>query len=455
MATDPSGDARESNGIDLTGQYIAGRYQVVGLLGRGSMGYVYRALDQNLQTDVVLKIPSETRRKHVGFLQRFRQESKFLVQLRHPHIISILDVGQFDEVPFFVMQYVAGGALDTQLRGKQGKRRILSPRTLQKWLPQIAAALDFMHAQDCIHRDVKPANILFDRGGNPYLSDFGLSKILLTAEEDSSSTAAGAVIGTPNYVAPELVLGKEFDGSADQYSLAISVYETLTGVLPFEGATASATMVNQVRNRPQDPREINPRIPNELAEVILRGMSKRADRRYPSCSDFADACLEALNSSEASNSSESWLSSGATTISHDVPQFIPDARRKVKQGRVKCKGCETPLAIPSKLAGKKGRCGKCGQRMQVARNAKNVEFYVPLDPSLKPSASQDAEFAFVFSQKAFGYEFNAMQALSVVGVLLTLIIVGSVVATIFLQHDPDAAKANRVNQGQMIPREGG
>ena len=438
--------------VDLTGQVVAGRYAVTGLLGHGSMGFVYRAVDQNLKSDVVIKVPAEDRLENPGFLERFHRESSFLVRLRHPHIISILDAGQVEDVPYFVMQYVGGGSLEDRQRQQDGMRRPMSRRSLAQWLPQIGAALDFMHSQDCVHRDVKPANILFDDHGNPYLSDFGLSKVVLTADEDSSSTAAGAVVGTPNYVAPELVLGRDFDGQADQYSLAVTVYEILSGIIPFEGPTASATMVNQTRVRPRDLAELNPRIPAALSAAVRRGMSKRPDRRFASCAEFAAAVLKGAMP-PSSSSSQSVLSN-TSTVTIQAPSLISDGKRKVKGNRVACKSCKQQLEITAKHGGKKGRCGGCGQRIAVSKNAKSVEFLIPLDAQTPLGASTDAQYALVFSQKAFGYDFNTTQALIVVGVLLLFIIVGATVATSLMHHDPDAIKKLKV-ESSGISREGG
>lgn len=435
MRTSPNSQSQVA-AWNLSGKLLAGgRYEVVSQLGGGSMGFVYRATDRNLNAPVVIKTPTLARLENAGFRRRFTQESQFLVSLRHPHVITIMDVGEEDGIPFFVMQFVGGGSLEDKQR-RQGKRMPMSRSSLRHWLPQIAAALDFIHAQGYVHRDIKPGNILFDTHRNPYLSDFGLSKLLTAeAETDSGQTAAGAVVGTPNYVAPEIVLGREFDGQADQYSLAITVFEVLTGKAPFEGPSASATMVNQVSQKAPNPAEINPRISESLAEVILKGMAKRRSSRFDSCTEFADAVLRAADRSDNS-SSESWLASG-TTHFVDVPEFLSQGKAKIAQGRVSCLGCQTRLLIKSAYAGRKGKCNQCGMRMSISKNLKNVEFFVPFDADSKPSASADREFSLIFSQKAFGMEFDISTALIIIAGLLVMIIVGGTLALTMAQYDPD------------------
>eukprot|EP01025_Chloroclados_australasicus_P046107 TRINITY_DN5087_c4_g1_i2.p4 TRINITY_DN5087_c4_g1~~TRINITY_DN5087_c4_g1_i2.p4 ORF type:complete len:170 (+),score=14.81 TRINITY_DN5087_c4_g1_i2:387-896(+) len=153
---------------DLVGQSIAGeRYRVDKILGTGSMGHVYLALDVRLDAPVVVKVPTSARLADPEFHERFLRESQFLVKLSHPAIVKVLDIGELDEgghdVPFFVMQYVDGGSLRDRMRGKDRRIRPMRPHTLNRWLPQVAEALDFMHARKCVHRDVKPANILFEK----------------------------------------------------------------------------------------------------------------------------------------------------------------------------------------------------------------------------------------------------------------------------------------------------
>ena len=156
-------------------ELAGGRYQVTAKLGEGGMGHVYRARDRNLETDVVVKVPRRAMLlEDPGFAQRFGREVRSLVTLSHPRIVKILDVGEYSDLPFAVMQYLSGGSLEQRRPlDSEGQPRPIRTDQLRGWLEEVAAALDFIHRKGYVHRDVKPANILFDADRNVYLSDFG------------------------------------------------------------------------------------------------------------------------------------------------------------------------------------------------------------------------------------------------------------------------------------------
>lgn len=220
---------------DWVGLVLDQRYQVAAKLGQGGMGYVFRAHDQRLGCDVVLKVPRAALLEDAEFRQRFQDEVRALVRLAHPHVVKVSDLGQHDGVPFAVMQYLPGGSLDDRRpRTPEGKCKPVHPRTLAEWLPAVAEAIDFVHKQGYIHRDIKPANMLFDAYKNAYISDFGVAKAVAGGRSPSAGlTGAGMVLGTPAYMAPDLVSGMPSDGRIDQYALATTVYTVLAGRLPF------------------------------------------------------------------------------------------------------------------------------------------------------------------------------------------------------------------------------
>jgi serine/threonine-protein kinase len=200
--------------LDWVGREVAGgRYKILERIGVGSMGQVYRAYDQHLETEVVIKcpVPPDADRMGTAFLERFDLEIRSLVQLSHPHIVKIIDVGADEGLPYVVMQYLSGGSLKGRMESGPGReQRPMPPSSLRDWLMDVAKALDFVHGQNYLHRDVKPDNILFDRFGNAFLTDFGIIKMLANEHQgprSSTMTAPGFLIGTPNYVAPEVVMG--------------------------------------------------------------------------------------------------------------------------------------------------------------------------------------------------------------------------------------------------------
>src|SRR5690349_3622967 len=190
--------ARTWVGRDLAG----GRYRVTAQLGEGGMGSVYRARDANLDADVVVKVPRASLLSDPEFVGRFAREVRALVRLAHPHIVKVTDVGECDGDPFADMQFLPGGSLEQRQQGPAGRRRQLGPQGLAEWLEPVAEALDYIHKQGYVHRDVKPANILFDDHGNAYLGDFGVAKAIAAqtlAGHSAALTGTGMVLGPPCY----------------------------------------------------------------------------------------------------------------------------------------------------------------------------------------------------------------------------------------------------------------
>lgn len=356
-------------GLELSG----GRYVVQSKLGEGSMGIVYLAYDHHLETEVVIKVPTAATLNDPEFAERFQRETRSLVKLKHPHIVTIHDVGAFDGVPFVVMQYLPGGNLRDRLNDANGRSKPVSVERLQDWLPAIAKALDFIHKQGFLHRDVKPANILFDEHGHAYLSDFGLAKAVSSAAatpaaRDASLTAAGFLVGTPNYVAPELVMGHEHDGRVDQYSLAMTAYEAVAGTVPVEGPTASATMVNQTSMKIPPVSQYVPGFPDAVTEVLLRGLAKNQKKRFESCTAFADA----VTSAGRPASSKSQKMSGGKLS------------RAVAPGKIPCPECGKVLPLKPQFAGKRARCGQCLHMLLIGDDLKTLRVIGGPPPKSKP-----------------------------------------------------------------------
>ncbi|MCA9072354.1 MAG: serine/threonine protein kinase [Planctomycetaceae bacterium] len=356
----------------FVGQQIAdGRYEVVDVLGEGAMGMIFLAEDSRLGSDVVIKVPSQRVLAEPEFIERFKREIRSLVQLSHPHVVKIIDVGEHDDAPFVVMQYLSGGSLSDHRQEAGGQ---LPPSSLKNWLKPIADAVDFVHKQDVIHRDVKPANILFDAFENAFLADFGLSKVLGREDLDeraNSLTATGFVVGTPQYVAPEIVMGHDYDGRADQYSLAMTVYEVLAGECPVAGSTPSATMVNQINVVPPLLCEKVPGIPPALAKAVAKGLEKSPKKRFESCVAFADAVLASFDQPTVrkkprSSAAVPTQSSGKTNRpkSGEVRTRKP-LKSKGEPGRVPCPQCKKVLPLKDAHRGKKGKCVQCKTKLLV------------------------------------------------------------------------------------------
>ena len=335
---------RTQNASWIGYELASGRYRVDAELGEGGMGVVYRAWDKNLGTDVVIKVPHASMLQDAEFAARFGREISSLVKLSHPHIVKISDVGEADGLPFAVMQFLPGGSLEDRQRSEpDGEIQPLPPDSLDTWLVSVAAALDFVHQQGYIHRDVKPANILFDAHGHAYLSDFGIAKLAAASQASAGSktvTGAGLVIGTPEYMAPELIMGLSSDGRVDQYSLAVTVFEILAGRRPFEDATSTAVLVQHSTKEPPDLASLSPNVPVSLAAAIRKGLSKSPNDRFMSCSKFADAVLAAFTSASKS---------GEPKVKCPVCQKVLKLSDKARGKGVACPNCKTALWVSDDL----------------------------------------------------------------------------------------------------------
>ena len=245
-----------------------GQYQEVEEVGRGGMAVVYRAIAPDSGQAVAIKLMLGDLLGDPRFRKRFQREAEVLQRLRHPAIVPILDHGEHNGQPYLVMPYLTGGTLANQLT-----RGALPPASAALLAP-IAAALDAAHRQGVIHRDVKPANILFDAAFRPYLTDFGIVKLL---DESTAVTQTGASLGTPGYMSPEQVRGLSLDGRCDVYALGVILFEMLTGRLPFMSTNPYAQAFQHISDPIPDARAINPALAAGWQPIIERAMAKERE----------------------------------------------------------------------------------------------------------------------------------------------------------------------------------
>ena len=336
--------SQEWSGLALAG----GRYNVTAKLGEGGMGFVYRALDHNIDSDVVIKVPRQAIMDDPEFVGRFTREIRSLVKLSHPHIVKVTDVGNYDGIPFAVMQYLAGGSLEDQRPvASSGQMLPCDPRSISRWLLAVAEALDYIHTQGFVHRDVKPGNILFDTQGHAFLSDFGVAKVLASAKNPAPSqtamTGAGMVLGTPEYMAPELIMGDQFDGRVDQYALAITVYELLCGRRPFEDETKTRVLVLHTSQAPSPLTAWCPTFPPRLSQAVLKGLAKEPSQRYPNCVALARA-VAAVAENTGGQKERIRLKCSTCGKTGSIPAADLD-RLRAGGGRAACPACKSPIDI--------------------------------------------------------------------------------------------------------------
>src|SRR5437763_2734016 len=260
-----------------------GRYLLRQRLGRGGMSEVYLATDEAMHRDVAIKVVTSV---HTDYVQRFQREAEAIGRLQHDHILPAYDFGEQPPWYYLVMPYIDYCTLYDKL--EQGP---LSPDYAGELLMQIASGLQYAHDHGVIHRDIKPSNILMRDDHFIYLADFGLAR---SVEGADKVTQTGVLLGTPEYMAPELADGPP-NKSSDVYALGILLYQMVTGKMPFSGDNPLAVYLKQMREPPVPPSRIRPGIPRSVESVILRALEKDPRRRYDSPMSLARAYMQALH----------------------------------------------------------------------------------------------------------------------------------------------------------------
>ncbi len=280
------------SGLPLVGDEFAS-YRVRSVLGRGGMSVVYQAENLRLSSVIALKVLAPELAADDVFRARFLEESRIAASLNHPNVIPIYDMGSQDDLLYIAMRYVSG----TDMRQMIKKRGRILPANALFLVSQAARALDAAHRKGLVHRDVKPGNLLIERGSDEadpdhvYLADFGITKHAMSR---SGLTSTGQFLGTIDYVAPEQIRGTSVTGQADQYSLGCVLYECLTGRVPFEKDLDAAVIWAHVEETPTMPTILRPELPPGIDEVFGRVLAKRPSERYGSCREFVEAVRVAL-----------------------------------------------------------------------------------------------------------------------------------------------------------------
>ncbi len=306
-----------------------GRFEVKKLLGRGAMGTVYLAEDPVIGRQVAIKVL----RTHISLVdnddvseivERFEREFRSAGTLTHPNIVTVYDVGQQDEQPFIAMEYVRGESLESVLLSD----RVFSFKEVSDLAAQLSSALDYAHERSIVHRDIKPANILMTWDGKAKVTDFGVAKLAT-----STMTRTGTIIGTPAYMAPEQVTGHPVSGTADQFSVAVILYELLTGERPFAGDSPTSILYKIVHEQPQPPRSLNRELPEKINQVLLRALAKDSSDRFDSCAHLARAVRAALGAAP-SDSFARTLGTEATLVQGASEAIHQRKERHQTRGRV-------------------------------------------------------------------------------------------------------------------------
>ncbi|NIM90161.1 MAG: protein kinase [Candidatus Aminicenantes bacterium] len=290
-----------------TGATFAERYQIIEELGKGGMGRVYKVLDTKINEKIALKLLKPEIASDKKTIERFSNELKFARKVRHENVCQMYDLNEEKSLHYITMEFVPGEDLKSMIR-MSGQ---LSLGTTINIAKKVCQGLAAAHKVGVVHRDLKPQNVMIDKEGNARIMDFGIAR----SAEGKGITGAGVMIGTPEYMSPEQVEGKEVDQRSDIYSLGVILYEMVTGQVPFEGDTPFTIGIKHKSEAPKDPREINTQIPEDLSRVILKCMEKDKENRYQSAGEVR---------SELEN-----IEKGIPTTQREIPRRKPITTREI------------------------------------------------------------------------------------------------------------------------------
>jgi serine/threonine-protein kinase len=260
-----------------------GRYQIVEELGKGAMAVVYKAYDPNIDRTLAIKVLRLERCIDSEYRVRFLREAKAAGNLSHPNIVTIYDVGEVDNRPYIVMELLEGKPLDHIM--KEGKQFSVT-ETLNIAI-QLASALDYAHQYGIVHRDIKPSNIVFSENGSIKITDFGIAHV--ESSDTTQQTQMGEVLGTPQYMSPEQVLGQKVDGRSDLFSVGVILYQLLSNQRPFKGDTVATLMFQIATEEPPPLAKVAPTVPEPLRLIVEKLLKKQPERRFQSGRELADA----------------------------------------------------------------------------------------------------------------------------------------------------------------------
>ncbi len=269
-----------------------GKFELLGVLGRGGMGEVYKALQKDLKRTVAIKMIHSVHLGSTELARRFEDEARTAAGFQHPNIVRIFEAGRIQGRAYFAMEYLPGPSLSVVL--KEGP---LDPKEAARLVAAVAWAVEYLHERKVVHRDLKPANILLDGRGQPCVTDFGLVKLL---EEGGNTTASGAVLGTPSHMAPEQAAGRHdrVGPLSDVYGIGAILYSLVTGRPPFLEAGQIETLVQVIEGEPAPPSNLRQGIPKEIEHICMRCLEKDPADRYPSAKSIAQELDKFLRGEE-------------------------------------------------------------------------------------------------------------------------------------------------------------
>ena len=347
------------------GMFLAGRYEVLEQIGSGGMSEVYRAKDHKLNRNVAIKVLKQEFSQDAGFVAKFRMEAQSAAGLSHPNIMNVYDVGEENGFYYIVMEYIEGITLKNYISAK-GKLEIRESIGIAM---QIAQGLEAAHAQHIVHRDIKPQNIMISKEGKVKVTDFGIARAA------STQTISSSAMGSVHYISPEQARGGYCDERSDIYSLGITLYEMLTGRVPYDGDSTVAVALQHIQSEMIPPTEYDPMIPVSLEKIIMKCTQKKTDMRYSSATELIDDLRKALMMPNEDFVKEIPLEDDSPTVEL-TPEEVARLKEEAHRGgpsapaRPAEKAAGTAAAVTAAAAG-------TGAAAAAARRESDVKEYVP------------------------------------------------------------------------------
>jgi TonB family protein len=340
----------------IVARLLADRYDLLGLLGKGGFAAVYQVRSHTLKRLEALKVLLERHDEGSDFARRFTQEARVAASLEHPGIVKIYDFGHAEGIFWYSMQLVPGPTLTRRL----AELGTLDEETAARIGAALADALDYSHTRGVIHRDIKPGNVILDAGGRPYLTDFGIAKV----GDNLIKTQTGFILGSPPYLSPEQIRGQLLDGRSDLYSLGITLYQILSGAVPFRSDDAVQALARRLAEEARPLSEKRPGIHPELERIVMRALRRSRDERYPSAGEMRD----------------------------DLESFLSAAYpRTTAQTRMRRSGAETPAAASDDTPTLRTAAGTPSRKDQPAAfSVEGRAGSVPVPSAVLPATPQPA-----------------------------------------------------------------
>lgn len=276
------------------GMVLNNKYEIQSLMGKGSMGNVFKAMHLHMDMPVAIKILHPSLTEDETIVKRFHREARLAISIKHPNAVSVMDFGVIEKNIFYlVMELITSGSLAALIKYEPK----LEIHRAVKIIKQICMGVGAAHQKHIVHRDLKPGNVLIVDSGFPNetvkVIDFSIAK---SADKTENLTSKDQVIGTPEYIAPEQIEGTNIDARTDIYSMGIILYQLLTGELPFQSKVPTGLYLKHIHSKPRPPRELRPEIPVELEDVVLRALAKNPDNRPQTAAIFAEELTAAIAS---------------------------------------------------------------------------------------------------------------------------------------------------------------